>query len=160
GPTRRSAPTSTTDSELTHNDPRPMRVCMISPHLPPEQGANALLPAMLGDALIGSGIESSYVAHPPARRSPVAAHADGGPWPRRDVSYVSRRSRSALGRTVAGAAAAAARMAWGMRAAIASSDVVHLHSNGLIVEVGARVARHYRKPFVITLYGTDVWHHD
>ena len=55
---------------------------------------------------------------------------------------------------------AAARMAMGARSAVRSSDLVHLHSNGLIIEVGQALASRYRKPYVITLYGTDVWHHD
>ena len=43
-----------------------MRVCMITPHLPPEQAANALLPRQLGDALESHDVETSYVTHPPA----------------------------------------------------------------------------------------------
>ena len=51
-------------------------------------------------------------------------------------------------------------MARGARAAVKSADVVHLHGNGLIIEVGQRLARRYGKPYIITLYGTDIWHHD
>ena len=51
-------------------------------------------------------------------------------------------------------------MAIGLRRSVSESDVVHLHGNGFIVEVGHRIAERYRKPSVITLYGTDVWHHD
>jgi len=43
---------------------------------------------------------------------------------------------------------------------IAASDLVHLHSNGFIVEVGAWLARRFGKPYVMTLYGTDVSAHD
>ena len=50
------------------------------------------------------------------------------------------------------------RWARGVRSA--ASDLVHLHSNGFIIEVGQFLAARYRKPYVITLYGTDVWHHD
>ena len=38
--------------------------------------------------------------------------------------------------------------------------MVHLHGNGLIIEIGQFLATRSRKPYVITLYGTDVWHHD
>jgi glycosyltransferase involved in cell wall biosynthesis len=44
--------------------------------------------------------------------------------------------------------------------AIAASDIVHLHSNGLLIEAGAWLAKRFRKPYVITLYGTDVSAHD
>jgi glycosyltransferase involved in cell wall biosynthesis len=160
------------------------RVCMISSHLPPEQAANALLPAMLASELTAHGIDSRYVTHRPSsaptslsardrggavvlRETDEAAalrRADGsgdeehtfGP----NVTYVPRRRHDGLNRTVAGAMVAAARMAWGARRPIGCSDLVHLHSNGFVIEVGALVSRLYRKPYVITLYGTDVWHHD
>src|SRR5688572_21526996 len=63
---------------------RSMRVCMVSPHLPPEQAAVALLPVMLGDTLASSGLTASYVSHP----SKVHAVRE------RDVTYVSRRGQS------------------------------------------------------------------
>lgn len=129
-----------------------MRVCMISPHLPPEQGANALLPVWLGNELTAHGIDVSYVAHQPTGRR--------HPPPVDHVVYVPRRGRGRLSRTIGGAAIAASRMAWGARRAIEASDLVHLHGNGFMIEVGQFVAARYRKPYVITLYGTDVWHHE
>jgi glycosyltransferase involved in cell wall biosynthesis len=45
------------------------------------------------------------------------------------------------------------------RGAIQAADIVHIHSNGLIAEVGAAVAGWYRKPIVLTLYGTEIWHY-
>jgi glycosyltransferase involved in cell wall biosynthesis len=39
------------------------------------------------------------------------------------------------------------------------ADVVHVHSNGLLLEVAAHLARHCRKPLVLTLYGTEIWHY-
>ena len=40
-----------------------MRICHVSPHLPPDQAANALLPAQLGAWARASGDEVSFVAH-------------------------------------------------------------------------------------------------
>jgi glycosyltransferase involved in cell wall biosynthesis len=128
-----------------------MRVCMITPHLPPEQAANALLPTMLGPALAAYGVETSYVAH--------ASHRTDDAPPDR-VVYVPRRGKTRFGRTILGAAVAGGRMARAARAAIGGSDLVHLHGNGFIVEVGGFLAARYHKPSVVTLYGTDVWHHD
>jgi glycosyltransferase involved in cell wall biosynthesis len=129
-----------------------MRVCMISPHLPPEQSANALLPVMVGNELTSHGVDTSYVAHRPIGqpRPPSIDH----------VVYVPRRGRGRLSRTLGGAVIAGGRMALGARRSISGSDLVHLHSNGLIIEVGWVLAKRYRKPHVITLYGTDIWHHD
>jgi glycosyltransferase involved in cell wall biosynthesis len=36
---------------------------------------------------------------------------------------------------------------------------VHLHSNALIVEAAARWAQKRRIPYVLTLYGTEIWHY-
>jgi glycosyltransferase involved in cell wall biosynthesis len=58
-----------------------------------------------------------------------------------------------------GAAITAGRIAFAIRRAIASSELIHLHSNGLIVETAAYLARALRKPYLITLYGSEVWHH-
>ena len=54
-----------------------MRVCMISPHLPPEQAANALLPRQLGDELAGHDVTTRYVAHPPDGRRRVSGSVTG-----------------------------------------------------------------------------------
>lgn len=128
-----------------------MRVCMVSPHLPPEQAAVALLPVILGDTLSSSGVTTSYVSHP----SHAPANHGG-----RDITYIARRGGDALSRSKLGAFVAGVRMIARARRAIARSDLVHLHSNGLLIEVGAWLARRYRKPYVMTLYGTDISAHD
>jgi glycosyltransferase involved in cell wall biosynthesis len=125
---------------------------MITPHLPPEQAANALLPIEIGDALARDGVSTRYVSHP-------FSHTSNGLGDR-NVTYVPRRGRSPASRSPAGAVYTAARMALGMATAVRNSDIVHLHSNGFIVEVGELLARRFNKPYVITLYGTDVWDHD
>jgi hypothetical protein len=38
-----------------------MRICHVSPHLPPDQAANALLPAELGGWLRSAGHDVSFV---------------------------------------------------------------------------------------------------
>jgi len=39
------------------------------------------------------------------------------------------------------------------------TDLLHLHSNGLIIEVAAAWASRRGIPFVLTLYGTEIWHY-
>jgi hypothetical protein len=119
---------------------------MVSPHLPPEQAANALLPRQLGDELAAHGVVARYVTHPPAE----SKHVDA------DVVYVPRRGRGRFDRTAPGALVAGGRMAMGAQDAVRASDLVHLHGNGFIIEVGRFLARRCDKPYVITLYGTDV----
>jgi glycosyltransferase involved in cell wall biosynthesis len=41
----------------------------------------------------------------------------------------------------------------------ADATLLHLHSNGLIVEAAAAWARKHRRPYVLTLYGTEIWHY-
>jgi glycosyltransferase involved in cell wall biosynthesis len=57
----------------------------------------------------------------------------------------------------------AAVTAWRARAAlapaIARADLVHVHSNGLLAELAALLADRQRKPCVLTLYGTEIWHY-
>jgi glycosyltransferase involved in cell wall biosynthesis len=125
---------------------------MVTPHLPPVQAANALLPIALGDELQQHGVSTTYLAHPFAHGDTRASH--------RSVTYVPRRGRDSVSRSTAGAFYSAVRMAAGAARAIYGSDIVHLHGNGFIIEIGQLLARRMGKPYVITLYGTDVWDHD
>jgi glycosyltransferase involved in cell wall biosynthesis len=129
-----------------------VRVCHVTPHLPPEQAANAILPVQLARALAARRVESSFVSHPSERFGPP----DG----LEPVTFTPKRGAGFLARTPLGALAAAGRMAQDARPGIEAADVVHLHSNGLLIEVAGRVARRRSRPSVITLYGTDVWDHD
>lgn len=73
------------------------------------------------------------------------------PWrDRSPASWPTRKLRGVL---------QAARITRQASPAVRDADIVHLHSNGLLVEVGAWLARRYRKPTALTLYGTDIWHY-
>src|SRR6185436_17904993 len=43
---------------------------------------------------------------------------------------------------------------------LVQADVVHVHSNGLLAELAVLLARRRRKPVVLTLYGTEIWHYE
>src|SRR5829696_2658048 len=102
-----------------------MRVLHATPHLPPDQAANALLPWQLGNWLRDAGEHVEYVAHPP--RASGSAPLAG------EVVWVPRRSANPLERLPsAGSAVAATRLRKTLGAAIARADVVHAHSNGLL----------------------------
>lgn len=131
-----------------------MRICHVTPHLPPDQAANALLPYLLGRRAREAGDEATYVAHPP-RWVSGAADLPGPvtriPW--RDRSPARWPARKLRG------VRQAVRIARQAAPAVRAADVVHLHSNGLLIEIGAWLARRHRKPTVLTLYGTDIWHY-
>ncbi|MCL4813225.1 MAG: glycosyltransferase family 4 protein [Vicinamibacteraceae bacterium] len=135
-----------------------MRICHVTPHLPPDQAANALLPWHLGEWGRAAGDAVSFVAHPPRAGMPASL-----PGP-----VVWLPSRHALNET-SGREAVRARRLDSLRAAwriwreagpaIRQAEIVHIHSNGLLAEMAGVVARAARKPTVLTLYGTEIWHY-
>jgi len=142
---------------------RPLRICHVTAHLPPDQAANALLPLHLGRWARERGHQPSYVAYPPRavgepNDETLARVAAGLPGP---VSWLApRAASSALARALklSSLAHAAAIRRVGARA-FGDADIVHVHSNGLLPEVAALKAASLGKPVVLTLYGTEVWHY-
>lgn len=141
-----------------------MRIVHVTPHLPPDQAANALLPFQLGEWARARGDSVHYVAHPPAfapgrfgeAGSVSGEHGDARP----DVTWIPRTKRSFLQRAIrTGSIAGAWRIRRKTEALLAHADVVHVHSNGLLAEVSARLAAKIGKPVVLTLYGTEIWHY-
>ena len=134
-----------------------MRICHVTPHLPPDQAANALLPYHLGCWAREAGDDPCFISHPPRQaRGDTRSIALPGP-----VTVVpAHQPGSALARALkVGSAAAAWRIARVAGPIIADADVVHVHSNGLLVEYCARLAVRAGKPVVLTLYGTEIWHY-
>ena len=124
----------------------------LTPHLPPDQAANALLPFQLGEWARARGDRASFVAHPPLHGG-GAATVDG-------VITVPRTNRGVLQRTLRlGSIKGAWRIRRAATAVIRDADIVHIHSNGLLPEVGAGLAARLGKPIVLTLYGTEIWHY-
>jgi len=134
-----------------------VRICHVTPHLPPDQAANALLPFHLGCWAREAGDDPVFIAHPP-RLAPTGAAAPALPGP---VTFVpSYRAKSRVARALKiGSAAAAWRIGRIAAPLIASADLVHVHSNGLLAEYCAKLAVRAGKPVVLTLYGTEIWHY-
>jgi glycosyltransferase involved in cell wall biosynthesis len=134
---------------------RGMRIVHVSPHLPPDQAANALLPAQLGQWMADRGDRVAFVAH-------ESAHAQG-PGPRAvglPVQWIPRRESSGLRRLLKiDAWQLVGRVRGALNRVARDADLLHLHSNGLIIEAAASWARRQRKPYVLTLYGTEIWHY-
>jgi glycosyltransferase involved in cell wall biosynthesis len=129
-----------------------MHILHVTPHLPPDQAANALLPWQLGQWARAAGDTIEYVAHPPRASGRTAL-----PGP---VAWVPRRSGAVVGRVLKlGTLAQAYRARRALVPALARADVVHIHSNGLLPELAALLAGRAAKPVVLTLYGTEIWHY-
>lgn len=132
-----------------------MRICHVSPHLPPDQAANALLPAELAAWACGRGDDVTLVAYEPAQGRVAADLPFGRVWrlPRKPrssaISRILRIETLKQARLITSALNEAAQRA----------DVLHLHSNGLIIEVAAAWAAKRGVPYVLTLYGTEIWHY-
>ena len=129
-----------------------MHILHVTPHLPPDQAANALLPWHLGQWAEQSGDTVEYIAHPPR-----AAGAAGIPG---RVTWIPRRSGTVADRLLrTGSARLAYRVRRALAEALERADVVHVHSNGLLSELALLIAARARKPVVLTLYGTEIWHY-
>ena len=129
-----------------------MHILHITPHLPPDQAANALLPWQLGCWAVDGDDSVEYIAHPP-RAGAAAALPGPAAWiPRRTDGFVDRTLRL-------GALLGARRVQRALGPALERADVVHVHSNGLLAELGVLLARRRGKPVVLTLYGTEIWHY-
>ncbi len=127
-----------------------MRIVHITPHLPPDQAANALLPFQLGEWATARGDSVHYIAYPPA----------SGADPRPNVTWIPRTKRSLWQKALRlGSIAGAWRIRRDAEQVIKAADIVHVHSNGLLPEIGSRIAHRLGKPVVLTLYGTEIWHY-
>jgi glycosyltransferase involved in cell wall biosynthesis len=130
-----------------------MHILHVTPHLPPDQAANALLPWQLGLWARDAGDTVEYVAHPP--RAGGSAPLAGPP------TWVPRRSGGVMDRALlVGPLLAASAFRRALAPAIDRADIVHVHSNGLLAEVAVLLARAKNTPVVLTLYGTEIWHYE
>jgi glycosyltransferase involved in cell wall biosynthesis len=119
---------------------------MVTPHLPPHQAANALLPHLLGRALGQRGHETHFLTF--------------GSGPDRDaVSFVRRRAKRLRKTRVPQALEAAETWLKGS-SLVKRADVVHIHSNTWMNQVAARLCVRQDRPYILTHYGTEIWHHD
>ncbi len=123
-----------------------MNVLMVTPHLPPHQAANALLPHLLGQALGRRGHAVEFLTF-------------GDEGDRAGVRFVRRGSRRWRA-TRLPQAAEAARTWWKARPVLGWASVVHVHSSTWMNQVAARLARRARRPYVLTHYGTEIWHYE
>ena len=129
-----------------------MRILHVTPHLPPDQAANALLPWQLGNWARDAGDAVEYIAHP-SREGGRAELAGPATW-------VARRSGGFFDRTLRiGSVVGAWRIQRTLAPLIARADVVHAHSNGLLSEMAVLAAIQAKKPAILTLYGTEIWHY-
>jgi len=119
---------------------------MVTPHLPPHQAANALLPHLLGEGLRQAGHPVHFLTFGAGPDTP-------------DISFVRRRSRRLRATRVPQALEAMATWRKGAPL-VRAADVVHVHSNTWMNQVAAGLAARHRRPYVLTHYGTEIWHHD
>jgi glycosyltransferase involved in cell wall biosynthesis len=119
---------------------------MVTPHLPPYQAANALMPHILGLELRKRGHRVSFLTF------------ETGDRDRESTVYVRRRTGFRFTRLPQVLEAMETRR----KAAplVRSADVVHIHSNTWMNQVTAGLAFSRRKPYILTHYGTEIWHHD
>src|SRR5258708_35520876 len=97
-----------------------MKIVHITPHLPPEQAANALLPFQLGEWATARGDSVPYIAH---------ASAAGSPAPRPAVTWIPRTKRTRWPRALrTGSIAGACGIRREAEPLITAADLLHGHS--------------------------------
>lgn len=122
---------------------------MVTPHLPPDQAANALLPQLLREELVGYGHEVRLMAFEPGEGR---ARQEG-------VRYI-RRPRNGLARRLRLAQLETGLSVWREAGSFfEGADVVHVHSNTFMNQAAAAAAHRRSLPFVLTHYGTEIWHY-
>jgi glycosyltransferase involved in cell wall biosynthesis len=129
-----------------------MRILHVTPHLPPDQAANALLPRQLGQWAVEAGDQVVFVAHPARAGGSVPLPGPVKWIPRRRGGFVDRQLRL-------GSLTGAFRIWRAIAPIIEGAEIVHVHSNGLLAELAVLIARRLGKPVVLTLYGTEIWHY-
>ncbi len=126
-----------------------MKVCMVTPHLPPDQAANALLPQLLAEGLERRGDEVSFVVFEPKYASAVD---------RKRTVYIRRPRDGWVRKARISQLVTLLEVFRKARNIIRYADVVHLHSNTFMNQVAAVLAHLGRRPFILTHYGTEIWH--
>jgi glycosyltransferase involved in cell wall biosynthesis len=122
---------------------------MVTPHLPPDQAANALLPQLLREGLSREGHEVRLLSFEPRE----------GRERQPGVSYV-RRPRNGLARKLRLAQIETGLSVWREAGSFfEGADVVHVHSNTFMNQAAAFLAHRRGIPFVLTHYGTEIWHY-
>ncbi len=122
---------------------------MVTPHLPPDQAANALLPQLLRERLSREGHEVRLLTFEPRH----------GRARQPDVAYV-RRPRNGLARVIRLSQIETGFAVWReSRPFLEGAEVVHVHSNTFMNQTAAFLAHRRRLPFVLTHYGTEIWHY-
>ena len=132
-----------------------MRIVHVSPHLPPDQAANALLPALAGAWSVERGHTVRYVAYPAAQGSQSTVPVAG------PVTWMPRRTHAGglRGLLRLDAIDYTRQVAQTLDEIAGDADLLHLHSNGLLIEAAAQWALRHRRPYILTLYGTEIWHY-
>ncbi|MBK5255249.1 MAG: glycosyltransferase family 4 protein [Vicinamibacteria bacterium] len=123
-----------------------MNILMVTPHLPPYQAANALLPHVLGQELEKRGHGVSFLTFKTSDPE------------RPRTAYINRRTRFRVTRVPQLLEALETRRK--ARPLLDRADIAHVHSNTWMNQVAARAAVRLGKPYVLTHYGTEIWHHD
>ena len=122
---------------------------MVTPHLPPDQAANALLPQLLHDGLVERGHEVRLMAFEPRSKEEANPAVHYVPKPANGLARKLRLSQLKTWLHVRDRA----------RVAFDGVDVVHVHSNTFMNQVAAAIAHRRGLPFVLTHYGTEIWHY-
>jgi glycosyltransferase involved in cell wall biosynthesis len=127
-----------------------LNICMVTPHLPPDQAANALLPQLLGEGLRDRGHEVTFVAFEPRH---------GGRPTEPSLSTIRRPANGWARKVRLSQLSTLIEVFKKAGPFLRDADVVHVHSNTFMNQVSAFLAYRRGRPFILTHYGTEIWHY-
>jgi glycosyltransferase involved in cell wall biosynthesis len=126
---------------------------MVTPHIPPYQSANAILPQILAEKLVNDGHRVSFIV-------PESALSDKTqPGDYLLTSFNMERGQGLSRKIKADILVKAKDIYSKTKELLGNVDVVHLHSNGLLHQIVTVAAERSRVPHIITHYGTEIWHY-
>ena len=133
-----------------------MRIVHVTPHLPPDQAANALLPFQLGEWAASAGRRGHTTSRIPRRRRTApqpARRRRRSPWRGPGAAYCSARCASDR----SPARGASRRVAEPLIACRRHRPRPQQRPAAGGAARGSRIG--LGKPVVLTLYGTEIWHY-
>lgn len=132
-----------------------MKICMVTSHIPPYQSANAILPQILASELKHDGNEVSFIIPDKAINDRPESMTDY----KYDIIRLRKKKRNIPGFVKLDSIISFLDIYKQVKPALKGIDVVHIHSNGILHQVTAHIAKRKRIPIILTHYGTEIWHY-
>jgi len=128
---------------------------MVTPHIPPHQSANAILPQFLADRLRAENHKVSFIVP----ESAIDTDRNNGNHLLTSVDMSRNRNNILINKLKLDFFKTFINTYPIIKKRLRDVDLVHLHSNSLLHQITAFAAERLDIPTVLTHYGTEIWHY-